>query len=440
MATIELGASLEALMADKRLVELCELQRTGDEVLDVISLSENQHSDVLAWMLDAKEGHGQGDEILRDLLIYSSALAAAGDSGLDGRGTTARFFKDWPPSKIRTSSFGAAFTARELGMKASERVDLFVIDAQNQFVILIENKAGAAQRQEQLDGYRDSFVEAVAANPRLRDYHQVYIALDREFDGEDAALRPAASSWLHIGYDWLETSAQRALMHVARGNAAAQLVVSYCNRQTDWESPANEKCLKLAADLHQSYPEAVKQLIGFSRGRLEREWLQTKNETDAALLFLLQNKSAVEALKEAQGMASVKSAILARFPSLPKDNVNHKRAWLEMCPSGWEKFLGEEWWPVFLRARFTDTTKSKYSLALCWRSKDARSSAEAEELRRLLVNVDARFARHKDSQWRRVIIERSVGLLDLLDRIADFDGRLGRALLQQRDISQATPL
>lgn len=79
-------------MADHRLVELCELQRIGDEVLDVISLTENQHSDILAWMLDAREGHGQGDEILRDLLVSASTRAANGDSGLDGRGLTARFF------------------------------------------------------------------------------------------------------------------------------------------------------------------------------------------------------------------------------------------------------------------------------------------------------------------------------------------------------------
>lgn len=76
MTTADVEDSLEELLADPRLVELCELQRTGDEVLDVISLSENQHSDILAWLLDAREGHGQGDEILRDLLISASKLVS----------------------------------------------------------------------------------------------------------------------------------------------------------------------------------------------------------------------------------------------------------------------------------------------------------------------------------------------------------------------------
>lgn len=415
-------------MADPRLVEMCELQRTGDEVLDVISLSENQHSDILAWMLDAKEGHGQGDEILRDLLISASTLAASGDSGLDGRGTTARFFAAWPPSRLRTTSLGAAFTARELGMSASERVDLFVIDAQNKFVLLVENKAGARHRQKQLDQYRESFNEAVARNVRLRDYDQVYIALDREFDGEDVASRPSSSSWLHLGYDWLKTSATRALMHVGRGNAAARLVVSYCNRQTDWENPNNEKCLRLASDLHQSYPDAVKHLISSSRGRVEREWLTNTRESESYFLFLLQNKSGVALLKETQGMASVKAAILARLPALPRESVEHKRVRLDMCPTGWEQFEGDDWWPVFLNVRYADNTRSKFTLALCWNARNARTLGEAEDLRRRLTSVEPRFGKHSDSRWRRVMVESGLGLPDLLRRMAEFDGRLSKAL------------
>lgn len=41
MTTTELDQSLEQLMGDPRLVEIGELQHTGDEALDVISLSEN---------------------------------------------------------------------------------------------------------------------------------------------------------------------------------------------------------------------------------------------------------------------------------------------------------------------------------------------------------------------------------------------------------------
>jgi len=50
MEMANLERSIEELMADTRLIELCELQCIGGDVLDVISLSENQHSDILAWI------------------------------------------------------------------------------------------------------------------------------------------------------------------------------------------------------------------------------------------------------------------------------------------------------------------------------------------------------------------------------------------------------
>jgi hypothetical protein len=410
----DLDSSLDELLSDARLVELCELQRTGDEVLDVISLTENQHSDILAWLLDAREGHGQGDEILRDLLIWASTVAAGGESGLDGRGTTARFFKAWPPSRIRTTSFAAAFVARELGMSAAERVDLFVIDAQNKFIALIENKAGAVHLGNQLNTYKEAFEAAVAESPRLRQYDHVYLALDREFDGEDAAERPASSQWMHIGYEWLKTSATRALMHVSRGNAAARLVVSYCNRQTDWEDPNDERCLRLAAELHQAYPEAIKELLTHSRGRVEREWMKNGGQTAAALLFVLQNKSAVAMLKETQGMASVKQALLERVQTLPRANVEHKRAWLDVCPDGWEQFEGDRWWPVFMNVRFSDQNHTKFRLALCWNAAYAKSEEQAEDLRALLVKAYPDFGRFQRSKWRRVVLANDISQTELL--------------------------
>ncbi|WP_164442389.1 PD-(D/E)XK nuclease family protein, partial [Pseudomonas viridiflava] len=88
-----------------------------------------------------REGHGQGDQIVRDLLLGAAKICSE-HYDLDGRGTTARFLASWPPSRIRTASFGSVFVARELGMRADERVDLFVIDPVNEFVMLIENKAG----------------------------------------------------------------------------------------------------------------------------------------------------------------------------------------------------------------------------------------------------------------------------------------------------------
>ncbi|MDB5992607.1 MAG: hypothetical protein JWQ10_4010 [Herbaspirillum sp.] len=213
-----------------------------------------------------------------------------------------------------------------------------------------------------------------------------------------------------------------------RGNTAAKLVVSYCNRQTDWESPTNDICLQLAADLHQSYPDAVRHLISFSRGRAERDWLTNKKATDSYLLFLLQNKGAVALLKETQGMASIKAAVLAKIPSLPRGNIEHMRTWLDMCPTGWEQFEGDEWWPVFMNVRYSDSSQAKYTLNLCWNAKKARTSEEAEVLRHYLVSVEPKFGTHSDSLRRRVVLETAVTLPVLLQRMTELNARLVKVL------------
>lgn len=428
MATDMSDEAFERLMGDERLMKLCELQRTGDEVLDVISLSENQHSDILAWLLDAKEGHGQGDEILRDLLISASLRASRTDSGLDGRYSTAKFFADWPPSRIRTTSFGAAFTARELGMSKEDRVDLFVIDSQNRFVLLIENKSRATHQQAQLDRYRAKFREAMSANPRLRDFADVYIALDREFDEEATDPRPAADSWLHLGYDWLETSAARAEMHLQRGNSAARLVVSYCNRQTDWTSAEDEEGTRLAAELCQEHPHAVSHLIAFSRGRIERNWLTKQALPDSTLLFLLQNKGAIETLKETQGMASVKAAIHSTLPTLAADSVIHKRAWLQMCPAGWEAYGNAKGWVAALHVRYADGARTNYTVEIRWNAANADSDGQAEHLRSVLTTAQPQFGKHVDSRWRRVVIGRNLSLTEVLRDLGRSNTQLGQAL------------
>jgi hypothetical protein len=420
------SAALERLMVDEDLVTLCELQRTGDEVLDVISLNENQHSDLLGWLLDPREGHGQGDQILRDLLIACSMKSSGGESGLDRRGVTSRFFVEWPPSRIRTTSFGSTFCARELGMKKDERVDLFVIDPQNKFILLIENKSRAEHTVKQLTGYRESFGMAVAENPHLKGYSHVYIALDRDFDGEGADERPCADAWLHLGYEWLKTSAKRALLHVERGNAAAKLVVSYCNRQTDWESPEVNHCIALASALHQRHPEATRQLVESSTGRVEIAWLKTKLP-GPALLFMLQNKSVLSILRETKGMASVKMELHERVPSISLANIEHARAWLDICPSGWEQFKGD-WWPLVMKVRFSEHSEAKFNLWLVWSSDSVGDTFDAQTLRQRVAEVEPKFLTFGESQYRRVVVGKDLSLAELAKKVEELNTDLRFAL------------
>lgn len=425
--------ALEAFFIDPRVVELCELLRTSDDLLDVINLSENQHSSILAWLLDPREGHGQGDQILRDLLIAATTSARSIDA-LDRRGRTYRFFSAWPPSRIRTATFGSAFVARELGINARERVDLFVIDPQNHFILVIENKAGMNHSDHQLDSYKNKFDEISSSNSNLKSYDCAFIALDRYFQGDDEKKLPSANTWLHIGYEWLQVSANRALMHMERGNNAARLVVSYCNRQTDWESPQNKRSIVLASALHHDHSDAIKHLLSTSIKRIETEWLSSRAPT-AELEFMLQNRSLGDLLRETQGMASVASSLLARVPGLTTDSLEHGRAWMDICPTGWEKYSNGDWWPVYLSITHSNKEKTQFRVSLVWNSHHSRSEAEAQQLRGLLAAYDQRFSTHSDASRRWIVLDKNSSIQELFHRVSEVFAHLKKLL----EVSNAPP-
>lgn len=417
---------LEAFFRDRRLTELCEVLRMGEDILDVISLGENQHSDVLAWLLDPREGHGQGDMIVRDLLLGAYEATEDEWTWLDGRSTTSRFFEEWTPSRIRTANFGSVFVARELGMNAAERVDLFVFDPLNRFVLLIENKAKIAHNSEQLNRYRNSWSAMVAGNPQLRDYKSVYIALDRAFDAEGDKRRPYQGFWLYLGYDWLKSAADRALMQLERGNQAARMVMSYCNRQTDWQSPSTQKALALATALQEAHGPFIKSLLDMSIGRIELQWLEHQHNEE--MLFLLQNRSLLSLLRETRGMASVKELLIGNTAGLKRDNVRYARKYLWLCPTGADRYVDDDCWPVYLEVKSFDANMTKFSVTLVFEDGFAATPAIAGVLRQRLASLYDSFNTHTHALRRKVLVGEVQSRTDLAKLVAETSAKLGAAL------------
>jgi hypothetical protein len=239
---------------------------------------------------------------------------------------------------------------------------------------------------------------------------------------------PCSNFWLHLNYEWLQTSAERARAHINRGNSAAKLVVSYCNRQTEWESPDNEMSSELASDLHQAYPEAVQQLIESTGTRLENDWLKERSDY-ATLLFRLQNKGAIAWLKWMQGMRTVRSAVLAKLTNLPPSNAYQHGVQLDIFPNGWEHFESNEKWPVLLSVQYADRDKSTYQLSLCWAADAAETPDMAQVLRAKLATIDDRFNKHADSRRRQVEVATEASLKDLVKHIGELNAKLEKALM-----------
>lgn len=103
-------------------------------IFDVLGMAraEIRHSNVLSWLLDPNENHGLGDAVMRGFLNYIAAVSDDEDASelllLDCSNFTVR--REW------------------------RNIDILAVSGDGQFVICIENKIGARERDDQLNRYR----------------------------------------------------------------------------------------------------------------------------------------------------------------------------------------------------------------------------------------------------------------------------------------------
>lgn len=139
------------------------------------------------------------------------------------------------------------------------RLDLFLVDPQNKLLITIENKAGAKLTGPQLEKYVQAVKGNIASKTAFLDYQQAYIVLDRHLsEYSDEYLSKLSKRWTLLDYTWLSASAGRARFQLGRDSRSAQLLVAYCQRQTDWESEEEKRAADLAIDLAIAHPTVVK--------------------------------------------------------------------------------------------------------------------------------------------------------------------------------------
>jgi len=368
------NSEFDKFARDPRVLEIGERLKATDNVLDIISFVENQHSNIMSWLLDSREGHGQSDEILKDLLAHASSVANRKPRLLDGKTKTSKFFDYWTPLRLHTSSFASSFILRELGLGAQQgnsRLDMLVVDPQNKFVLVLENKAGTPQTEGQLSAYKAAVDNLLNVHRELKGYKVALIAMDRNFDerGDDSyvdEVRPVwGSSWVGISYGWLKASAKRAELQMERGNSSAALVMNYCRAETDWESPDWEILNKLAFELSQEYPIETKELLQCATNPWQK-WRDRSVKLDpSAWQFVLQNRSLIDLLSGTYGVPGVLAEIRQMEKSIPETNLYTSRTNIHLCPGGAEGIVSESnYWGVCLVARCPDADRTLFDISL----------------------------------------------------------------------------
>lgn len=403
---------LYSFLSDPRLVTLIERVKVSDDFLDVIALSETQHSDMLAWCLHPNEGHGQGDAVVKDFLIAAYNAGAETNKFLNKR-----FFDKWTPGRVRTASFGATFIAREFSLKIDSdskkrRLDLFLIDPSNRIVVTIENKAGASLTEAQLDNYYTTVCKQIGSRPVFNDYDFAYVVVDQGLDlYTEEHIKSLGNKWALLDYSWLHASANRARLHMERNNEAAQMLMAYCQKQTGWQSPNERYVSELSAELasqHEVVVEAMRQ----TRKMKPTSWTPTcfKGVQGELLLFVQQNQQLCEHLIQARGIGSVRVGLRKILPELSPKDVEHGRTWLRFSTTQMQSLMRspDEYWPLFVnifRETKSDDDNSRFTVRFIWANGEFRDNGcDVEALRTHMAKCYPGLSKFGDSAYRRLIV------------------------------------
>lgn len=132
-------AALEAFVVGNHDLEQLEALLSQFNVFEAIGATRNElrHSDFLAFLLNPRENHGLADAFLKRLL--QRAVVAAGNQDLAVSGIDLDVW-DLDDVEIR---------------REWQNLDILILDDAHKLVVVIENKIGTTEHDDQLARYRD---------------------------------------------------------------------------------------------------------------------------------------------------------------------------------------------------------------------------------------------------------------------------------------------
>lgn len=356
-------------VADKRVDEVSEILKKCDDIFHIIRPTEVQHSTILAWLFNPREGHGQGDAILKDFLI--AAYHASEEHVLSNRS----FFDHWSPSRIARTGFHGICLFPEFALGRAGRLDLLMVDFDNEVMIVVENKHGARYSADQLEGYYTGVASMLRQRPVFSGFRTVHIALDRNFrrrQGDSAPATPL-NRWAYVDYQWLQRGARRAELQLNRGDRSASLVTAYCQRQTDYEPPELGRASDMLAELVREYRPLVE---SFAKARkLALGSLTPTGINDDVWVYAHHNQEMVDRLAKLGELAFLEPKLRSTLPAVPVE-AYYGKGYVNLFPVGWQPLADpESWGPLRAQVWVADTASDgseQFGLALYYCAENCR--------------------------------------------------------------------
>lgn len=335
----------QKFVSDSRLGTIIEQWKKANDIFHIISPTENQHSEILKWLFNPREGHGQGDAILKDF------LTAAYWASVQNVYSNKSFFEHWTPSRIASTGFHSVFLIREYRLGDGKRLDLLMVDVENEVLVVVENKHGANFGETQLDEYYSAVATELRQRPVFSKFKTAYIALDKNHSAGDDGDRSKELSnrWAYVDYSWLEPGARRAEMQLRRGNQSASLVTAYCQRQTDYVPPEEQSVTDTLSILVREYKPIIDEFIKLRKRGLSE---LTPSELRGDMwIYVNHHSEIIDKMIRIKSLAFLESGLRAANPGL-RIQSEYGKNYVNFHAATWEPLIGEtNLWPLFLKVK-----------------------------------------------------------------------------------------
>lgn len=164
--------ALEEFVLDRDALSSIEQNFVGFNVFEAIghTHAEQRHSNFLAFLLDPQESHGLGDVVLREFILRTVR-------------STPRESRTVDLVEISLADLSSTLVLRE-----HRNIDIFGLNDEEKFVLVVENKIRSREHSNQLQRYRKFVMD------QHPDHKQIYVYLTPE--GEE----PSDSSYIPYTY------------------------------------------------------------------------------------------------------------------------------------------------------------------------------------------------------------------------------------------------
>ena len=195
---------LEKLLCDSKFKKL-EAELANFNIFDCLGVSgwEIRHSNFLAWLLSPNETHGFGEFFLKSFLKF---VINENKQEIETRCEGCK-----TPSVIDIDNWdmSGADVKRE-----KDDIDVLLVDEENMFVLVIENKIGSSQHGKQLGKYKTHI------DKEFQGYHKLFIYLKPSEDEKGKIESP----YIYVTYKAVQNAIDE-LLDIKKDKLSAEIVM-----------------------------------------------------------------------------------------------------------------------------------------------------------------------------------------------------------------------